>query len=196
MPRVQLKIKQNDKPNNMVPSTIASFPNGPLTKNMLHEVKWRVTGKKHPNNSKMRMKIHGKKGKIETKIYSIDKVKDLDNELISVIKKDIKNITTKRKNINYLKFNKPQIMGILNITPDSFSDGGKYNQNNLAKKQLNYLFESGADLVDIGGESTRPGSKSVESKVEWNRIKNILKRFSKKKLYLLILENLTSWKKG
>ena len=40
---------------------------------------------------------------------------------------------------------------------------GKYNQNNLAKKQLNYLFESGADIVDIGGESTKPGSKSVGS---------------------------------
>ena len=71
-------------------------------------------------------------------------------------------------------------MGILNITPDSFSDGGRYNKNDLAKKHLDYLFKSGADIVDIGGESTRPGSKSVNSKVEWNRIKDILKKLIKK----------------
>ena len=76
-------------------------------------------------------------------------------------------------------------MGILNITPDSFSDGGKYVQSHLAKKQLNYLFKSGADLVDIGGESTRPGSQPVNSKTEWNRIKNILKSVGKKKIISL-----------
>ena len=76
-------------------------------------------------------------------------------------------------------------MGILNITPDSFSDGGKYYQNNLAKKQLDYLFKCGADLVDIGGESTRPGSKSISSSVEWNRIKYILKKINKNKLISL-----------
>ena len=76
-------------------------------------------------------------------------------------------------------------MGILNITPDSFSDGGRFNKDHLAKKQMNYLFESGADIVDIGGESTRPGSKSVTSKVEWKRIKNILKKIDKKKIISL-----------
>ena len=76
-------------------------------------------------------------------------------------------------------------MGILNVTPDSFSDGGKYNKDDLAKKHLDYLFKNGADIVDIGGESTRPGSKSVSSKVEWNRIKDILKKIDKKKLISL-----------
>ena len=76
-------------------------------------------------------------------------------------------------------------MGILNITPDSFSDGGKFLKNNLAKKQFEYLFESGASLVDIGGESTRPGSKSITSKIEWSRIRNILKAVGKKKIISL-----------
>ena len=76
-------------------------------------------------------------------------------------------------------------MGILNITPDSFSDGGKYNKKNLAKKQLDFLFESGADLVDIGGESTRPGSKTVSSKIEWKRIKKILNQIDRKKIISL-----------
>ena len=76
-------------------------------------------------------------------------------------------------------------MGILNMTPDSFSDGGKYNKYSLAKKQLNHLFDTGSVLVDIGGESTRPGSKVVKSNIEWNRVKNILKEFSKKKFLSL-----------
>ena len=76
-------------------------------------------------------------------------------------------------------------MGILNVTPDSFSDGGKYNKKGLAKKHLDYLFEKGADLVDIGGESTRPGSKPINSKIEWNRLKNILQIFNKKKIISL-----------
>ena len=71
-------------------------------------------------------------------------------------------------------------MGILNITPDSFSDGGKYNNSYLAEKKMNALFDSGADIVDIGGESTRPGSKSISSKVEWKRIIKILKKINKR----------------
>ena len=54
-----------------------------------------------------------------------------------------------------------------------------------SKKQLNYLFKCGADLVDIGGESTRPGSKSISTKIEWKRIENILKKIDKKKIISL-----------
>ena len=76
-------------------------------------------------------------------------------------------------------------MGVLNITPDSFSDGGKYNKIDKAEKQLNYLFKSGADIVDIGGESTRPGSKAVSIKAEWNRLEKILKKIDKRKIISL-----------
>ena len=55
----------------------------------------------------------------------------------------------------------------------------------MALNQLKHLFNSGADFVDIGGESTRPGSKPISSKVEWNRIKNILKKVGKKKFISL-----------
>ena len=109
----------------------------------------------------------------------------LPNTLKKKIKKDI-NLITKKKKFRYLNFKSiPNIMGILNVTPDSFSDGGKYNKKGLAKKHLDYLFEKGADLVDIGGESTRPGSKPINSKIEWNRLKNILKIFNKKKIISL-----------
>ena len=76
-------------------------------------------------------------------------------------------------------------MGILNVTPDSFSDGGKYLKQSQAKKHLEYLFKTGAEIVDIGGESTRPGSKAIDSKEEWNRIKDILNSINKKKIISL-----------
>ena len=57
--------------------------------------------------------------------------------------------------------NKPLIMGILNVTPDSFSDGGKYTGINDALKQVERMLAEGVDIIDIGGESTRPGSDSV-----------------------------------
>ncbi|MDC3155611.1 dihydropteroate synthase, partial [Candidatus Pelagibacter sp.] len=108
------------------------------------------------------------------KKLSIKKINDLPHLLKKIVKKDI-NLITKKKKFKNLNFKTlPKIMGVLNMTPDSFSDGGKYNKNYLAKKQLNFLFNSGANIVDIGGESTRPGSKPISSKIEWNRIKYIL----------------------
>ena len=71
-------------------------------------------------------------------------------------------------------------MGVLNITPDSFSDGGKFNNKKKGIKQAIKMFTAGADIIDIGGESTRPGSKGVNVKVEWNRISKVLKLICKK----------------
>ncbi len=119
------------------------------------------------------------------KKISIKKINTLPLKIQSKIRKDLSKIIKKKKfkNLNFTSI--PKIMGILNVTPDSFSDGGKYNQTSLAKKQMDYLFKSGADLVDIGGESTRPGSKSVSIKVEWERIKKILNRINKNKFISL-----------
>ncbi len=71
-------------------------------------------------------------------------------------------------------------MGVLNLTPDSFSDGGKYNNKNKGVKHAVRMFLSGANIIDVGGESTRPGSIGVNAKVEWNRINKILKSICKK----------------
>ena len=71
-------------------------------------------------------------------------------------------------------------MGILNMTPDSFSDGGKYNKKNKSFKHIFNMIASGADIIDVGGESTRPGSKTIDTKIEWNRVKHVLKNFKKK----------------
>jgi dihydropteroate synthase len=71
-------------------------------------------------------------------------------------------------------------MGVLNITPDSFSDGGKFNKYNKGLKHALEMFSLGANIIDIGGESTRPWSKAISSKIEWQRIEKIIKSISKK----------------
>lgn len=67
------------------------------------------------------------------------------------------------------------IMGILNVTPDSFSDGGKFNRLDKALEQAKKMVESGVSVIDIGAESTRPyGSKKVSAAEEWQRLETIL----------------------
>ncbi|MCF0149378.1 MAG: dihydropteroate synthase [Clostridium sp.] len=67
------------------------------------------------------------------------------------------------------------IMGILNVTPDSFSDGGNYNNIEAAVKRAKEMVEEGADIIDIGGESTRPGASYVSEEEEIQRIVPIIK---------------------
>ena len=62
------------------------------------------------------------------------------------------------------------IMGILNVTPDSFSDGGKWNDLSSAKEHVAQMIEEGADLIDIGGESTRPGHQQITVQEEIDRV--------------------------
>lgn len=73
------------------------------------------------------------------------------------------------------KPNRPKIMGILNLTPNSFSDGGLYNDFESAKNHLIEMIEDGADIIDIGAESTKPYSKEVPSDEQIKKIVPILK---------------------
>lgn len=72
------------------------------------------------------------------------------------------------------------VMGILNITPDSFSDGGKFNELGKALKRVQEMIEEGADIIDIGGESTRPGFEVVEAEEEINRVVPVIKAIKEK----------------
>lgn len=63
-----------------------------------------------------------------------------------------------------------KVMGVLNVTPDSFSDGGKFNQLDAALNQANSMVEAGADIIDVGGESTRPGASTVSVDEEISRV--------------------------
>ena len=114
------------------------------------------------------------------KIYFKD-IKKLSSKLKKNINNDLKIIIKKNKNFSNLNFNKiPNIMGVLNLTPDSFSDGGKFNKKDKGLKHAFDLFKSGSNIIDVGGESTRPGSKIINSKKEWKRIEKTLKKISKK----------------
>ena len=65
---------------------------------------------------------------------------------------------------------RPAIMGILNVTPDSFSDGGRFKARDAAMRQAMMMIDQGADIIDIGGESTRPGSDPVSETEELDRV--------------------------
>jgi len=71
-------------------------------------------------------------------------------------------------------------MGILNVTPDSFSDGGKFSAIDVALKQTEQMIVDGATIIDIGGESTRPGAKDVSEKDELARVIPVLKAITKR----------------
>ena len=93
----------------------------------------------------------------------------------------MKKITLKRENfLKNVNFSDPTIMGILNLTPDSFSDGGRFNKKDKAYRHIFEMINAGAEIIDVGGESTRPGSRTISNKEEWRRIQNIIKNFKKK----------------
>ncbi len=75
-----------------------------------------------------------------------------------------------------LEFDSPKIMGILNVTPDSFSDGGKYFDQNIAVEHALNLIKDGADIIDVGGESTRPGSDPISVEDEIERTVPVIKK--------------------
>jgi dihydropteroate synthase len=69
---------------------------------------------------------------------------------------------------------RPLVMGILNLTPDSFSDGGRFEGLEAARAQVQKLVEGGADILDVGAESTRPGHTPVALADEWRRLEPVL----------------------
>ncbi len=107
---------------------------------------------------------------------------DLGYKIVNVIK-NYEEYNTRFYQIGNKQFyfDKAYVMGILNITPDSFSDGGKYQDKDLAVKHALKMIEDGADIIDIGGESTRPGSEGVPAEVELNRVMPVIKEILSKK---------------
>ena len=125
--------------------------------------------------------ISRNKKHINSKIINIKKIETLSSNSKKKVKQDLKKIVLKRKNfLKNVNFLEPSIMGILNLTPDSFSDGGKFNNRKKAENHILAMIKSGANIIDIGGESTRPGSNTVSMEMEWKRIEKIIENFKKK----------------
>ena len=80
-----------------------------------------------------------------------------------------------------------KIMGILNCTPDSFSDGGRFIHVDSAIRHACQLVEDGADIIDIGAESTRPGAVEIPASLEWERLEPVLNQLQKNSLVMLPL---------
>ncbi len=74
----------------------------------------------------------------------------------------------------FLDLAHPQVMGILNVTPDSFSDGGRFGQRDAALRHAEAMWRAGASLIDVGGESTRPGARAVSPVEELERVAPIV----------------------
>ena len=91
-------------------------------------------------------------------------------------------------------FSKAYVMGILNVTPDSFSDGGLYLNEDDAVNHALKMIEERVDIIDIGGESTRPGSETVDEDEEINRVVPVLKKILDKKNDIIISVDTTKSK--
>ena len=98
---------------------------------------------------------------------------------ITIINRKLKNIYKENNFSNILPKGSPLIMGILNVTPDSFYDGAKYFNKEKAVAHAYELLKDGADIIDVGGESTRPGAKPVTVEEECNRILPIIEELVK-----------------
>jgi len=135
-------------------------------------------------------------GKIETSevilLGNFSKIKKLIKKLdyqpifgLKIIKKDLEHLLSQQINLNPQNLNlnnkelvldKVRIMGILNVTPDSFSDGKDYANVEIAFKRAQKLIKDGADIIDIGGESTRPGAVKVSVDEELKRVIPVIEK--------------------
>ena len=120
----------------------------------------------------------------QSKILNIKKIKFLNKVLKKKIEKDLREITKKRSFKKLNLSNIPVLMGVINLTPDSFSDGGKYNKKKQAYNHAKNLVAKGCKIIDLGGESTRPGAKDIKEQEEWKRIFPSLKRINKLNKYI------------
>ena len=165
-------------------------------KSSIRKVKKKLSIPLHGNNliSFDTIEIISRKNK---KIINIQSIKNQSKEIKKKILLDIRKISKKKKfkNLNFSIL--PIIMGVLNLTPDSFSDGGKYNKKNIGINHAKKLFNDGCQILDVGGESTRPGSKEISVNKEWKRISSIFSKLNKmKKIISLDTRKSVIMKKG
>ncbi len=93
---------------------------------------------------------------------------------------EISAIFRAREEVNKGKHVNPLIMGILNLTPDSFYDGGQHQGTANAVRHAQHMLAEGADIIDLGAISTRPGAKTLHADEEWNRLKEPLRHIRRK----------------
>ena len=117
---------------------------------------------------------------MQESISQVDKVISTEKE--QLVCREIESNDLRLRGFSFDLSSKTLIMGVLNVTPDSFFDGGRYLEIDKALGHIDRMIKDGADIIDIGGESTRPGSYGVSERVELERvipvIKAAVKRFN------------------
>ncbi len=134
-------------------------------------------------------------GNLQSEIVPLRELEDfLDNQSAfyqEAFHSLLENLTSKREACALgekmmLYWDRPIIQGVLNITPDSFSDGGSFAQFEDAMDQADRMIKSGADIIDIGGESTKPGAEPVSIEEELSRVLPAIKKLSDRNIPLSI----------
>ena len=118
------------------------------------------------------------------KRINVKRINELNKNLQKKISIDIKKIQKKKIFKGLVFSHLPILMGVLNLTPDSFSDGGKYIKKKQAVLHAKKLVKDGCVILDLGGEATNPGSKDVDEDKEWKRIFPTLSRIKRLKKYI------------
>ena len=136
-----------------------------------------ICGNKKLAFSNVEIIIRAKKYKFKN--IDINQIKYLPPKLKKHVLINVRNITKKRKKISGINLNKFVIFGVLNVTPDSFSDGGKFNKLKLAIKRSRQMSNEGANVIDVGGESTRPGAKLITINQEKKRVLQVISKIKK-----------------
>jgi dihydropteroate synthase len=123
--------------------------------------------------------------------HTVNISKTFTNSKSNTCLKKYLNLSTRLKRINnpvspidFICTQKPLIMGVLNITEDSFHDGGRYFDLKSALNRAETLVKEGADIIDVGGESTRPGASVIDSEEEIKRIKPVIKELLKNNILI------------
>jgi len=114
-------------------------------------------------------------GKLKAQPFGLPVLANVLKELLATIGQPATRWITPRREFS---LKRPLIMGILNLTPDSFSDGGLFNNPDCAIEHALKMESEGADIIDIGGESTRPGARLVDADEELSRIMPVIERLS------------------
>lgn len=83
-----------------------------------------------------------------------------------------------------MTFNRPLVMGVLNVTPDSFSDGGQFSAEDDALNHARLLIAAGSNIIDIGGESTRPGAERISIEEEQRRVLRVIERIAQEPSFI------------
>ena len=122
--------------------------------------------------------------KLKLHQFGLPEISKLIEQALSNYSSSPAPIKIKNKNLSFGK--RTYVMGILNVTPDSFSDGGKFISVKDAVAQADRMIKDGADIIDIGGESTRPGAKKVSEQEEIKRTIPVIKELKKRNIIISI----------